>query len=195
MLPLTLRRRMTGMKTSAIAAILVCACVANKNGKLPEGRAVYQGPHKDFEKLRPTHIAVMKVNAGTRELARRLRKEIYDGLFERNYSCLRLEVVDDHTLEGVLDKQAVGYDATFELTVSGWKPIRGGRYYIASGEAKMVHRHGEVMWICTFTEVPLEATRMAGKIDISRTIKELAALILKDGKDGFPRHPNIPPPE
>lgn len=186
---------MIGMKTSAIAAILVCACAANKNGKPPEGRVVYQGPHKDFQKLRPTAIAVMKVDAPTRELARRLRKEIYDKLFERNYSCLRLAAVDAHTTEGVLDKQAVGYDATFEVTVSGWKSVRGGRDYLASGEAKMIHRHGEVLWTCTFTEVPLESTVMAGKIDISRTIKELATLILKDGKDGFPRHPNVPPPE
>ncbi len=184
---------MTGMKTSAIAAILVCACVANKNGKLPEGRASYPPPHKDFNTIRPTAIAVMKVSAKDLDLARRLRKEIYDGLFKRNYSCLRLSAVDENTTDGVLNKQALGYDATFEVTISGWKSFRGGRYVVATGDAKMIHRHGEVLWMCSFSDYPLEAVVFAGNVDITKTITALTSVILKDGE--FPKHPDVPPPE
>ena len=183
---------MVGMRTSAIAAILVCACVANKNGKLPEGRASYPPPHKDFNTIRPTAIAVMKVSTQDRDFARRLRREIYEKLFKKNYSCLRMSVVDKNTKDGVLNK-TVAYDATFEVTISGWRSVRAGRYVVATGEAKMIHRHGEVLWMCSFSDYPLEATVLAGNVDTTKTITALAGVILKDGE--FPKHPDVPPPE
>lgn len=181
------------MRTLAIAAILVCSCAANKNRKLPEGRANYPPPHKDFNTIRPTMIAVMKVTAKDVDLARRLRTKIYNKLFKRNYSCLRLSTVDKNTTDGVINTQKLRYDATFDVTISGWKSARAGRYVVATGEAKMVHRLGEVLWTCSFSDYPLETVVFAGKVDITKTITALAGVILKDGE--FPKHPEVPPPE
>ena len=100
---------------------------------------------------------------------------------------------DKNTTDGVINKQKLRYDATFDVTISGWKSARAGRYVVATGEAKMVHRLGEVLWTCSFSDYPLETVVFAGKVDITKTITALAGVILKDGE--FPKHPDVPPPE
>ena len=176
------------MRYSAIATILVCACAAT-NEELPQGRTS-SAKHDDYDTLRPSAIAVMPVEADNSKVRLGLRKAVYNRLFSKKYSCLRLDAVDKHTRDGVLDKTKLGWDAKFQIKVTGWKKYRGGRYFAATGEAQMIHVSGEVIWKGTFTDYPLEAEVMAGTAKIEKTIEGLASVIVRE----VPEHVVAAPP-
>ena len=177
------------MRYPAIAVLVVCFGCASTNDKLPEGRVSTSPPHPEFESIRPTAIAVLKVKAPDTQLAQGLRLQMYDRLFEARYSCMKLDVVDRNTAsDGTLDKR-LEWDATFRVEITAWKAYHGGRYFAASGFARMVHRHGETLWERTFTDHVVDADVKAGKTDITQSIPALAKFILKE----LPHHPNPPP--
>ena len=178
------------MRTLALAAPLVgllfVAC-ANTPEELPEGRTTTT-PHTKFDEIRPTAIVVLKVDAPARDLRQLLRGHLYDELFKKDYSCVKLQSVDKHTLpSGKVDPRKLPYDATFKVKVDTWKPYRGGRYYAASGTATMVHRQGETLLTIKFTNEVFEANVEAGISDDTNAIKLLAARIVR----AVPPHPKL----
>ena len=177
------------MRYFAIATIFVCACAATRNEELPKGRSSAV-THDDFASIRPTVIAVMPVDAPSYKVAHGLRKAIYNRLFPKSYSPMKLNVVDKKSRDGSIDRKSLGWDAVFRVKVTKWKKYRGGQYIAATGEAEMVHLHGEVLWKATFTDYPLEAEVTASNVDITRTIEELADVITRK----VPTHSTDPAP-
>ncbi|MHC4933922.1 MAG: hypothetical protein ACYTGV_17230 [Planctomycetota bacterium] len=175
------------MKYVAITLLLVAACVSDKNGKEPKGSAKTR-PHPEFEQFRPNTVAVLRVDAPVAEMRQKLRRGIYDGLFEKKYACLKLATVDAHSATtGKFDGKNLDWDATFKVTIDSWKPILGGRYYAATGSARMTHKGGELLWERIFKEYPFEVQPMSGKTDFTQAYIELNKLILRE----LPERPPI----
>lgn len=164
------------MRYFVLLSLLAVACNTTQE-RLPEGKTDVT-PHPEFDKIRPTAIAVLKVDAPTRDLREMLRPAMYEGLFRRNYSCLKLQSVDKASHNGdTVDNRELPYDATFKVTVDEWKSVHGGVYYVASGKAVMRHRQGEVLFTIAFTNEVFDAHVEAGASDDTDAIRALAERI------------------
>ncbi|MHC4958831.1 MAG: hypothetical protein ACYTGN_10700 [Planctomycetota bacterium] len=164
------------MRNSLVVALLFCACQATTK-ELPEGQVEYHS-HPEFASIDPTAIAVLKVDAPDKDVAEQVRRILYDGLFSKNYSCLKLKSVDDNTSNGEVDGRALAYDATLKVTVTKWEQVEGGAYYLTSGRATMVHRQGQELWSYTFTDDNFQGEVAAGSADDLDAMRNLARRIL-----------------
>lgn len=175
------------MRYAAIVLLALGAC--NTTPKEPPMGKSSSTPHPDFAKIRPTVIAVMRVEAPKRPIRDQLRKEIYDRLFAKGYSCLKPRTVDAHTDSGgQFDGAGLDWDATFTVVVTDWASFRGGSLYIAAGAAKMVHQTGEVLWEHVFSDMSYEVESSASEVDISAAMKAMSLAITRD----LPEHPPLP---
>jgi hypothetical protein len=176
------------MRYVPILLLLAAACNSTKQGDPPVGTAK-TNPNAEFAKFRPNAIAVLRVDAPNQEMRLKLRRQIYDGLFNKKYACLRLPTVDAHTnSKGEFEGGSLDWDATFKVNVGSWMPIVGGRYYAATGSARMVHRSGELLWERTFASYPFEVEARAGKTHFETAYRAIVDLILRE----LPERPPIP---
>jgi len=165
------------MRYFVIVALLVAACATNQDAKRPEGRA-HTEQHPDYADLRPSIIAVLPVDATRIEVRLPLRKEMYDRLFAKKYSCLSFPAVDKGIAsDGSFDGAGADWDATFKVSITRWSPVQGGRYFSVDGSATMTSRTSEVLWKRTFSNEEVEITHLPGKSDFSLAVKKLGALI------------------
>jgi hypothetical protein len=175
------------MRYAAIVLLALGAC--NTTPKEPPTGKSSMTPHPEFAKIRPTVIVLMRVHAPRRQIREHLRKEVYDRLFEKGYSCLKLETVDAHTDSGgTFDGTGLDWDATITVNVTDWKPFRGSSRYLAAGGAKMVHQTGEVLWEFSFSDWLFEVESSASETDYSFAMKEMSHLITGE----LPAHPPLP---
>lgn len=176
------------MRYLATLALLAAACAGTPNGDQPKNRAD-SVPHPDFARIRPNTIALLRVSAPTQELRTKLRREVYDRLFAKRYACLKLQSVDANTgAGGKFDGGTLEWDATFHVHVAAWKPVEKGRYVAATGSARMMHKNGEQLWECKFSNYQFEVDSRAGRMDHTRAIRGLANVIDRE----LPQRPPLP---
>jgi len=172
----------------ALTTLALVACQGTGPKDLPEGWIELK-QHPEYDAFRPVAVAVLKVDASRAETRDELRRDIYEGLFSKRYSALKLDVVDSHTnSSGVFEGDSLQWDATLKVTIDSWKSLRSGRWIEAGGKATLTHRSGEVLWDCSFGNYPFRVESAGGETDYGVAIKAIALLFL----DRLPECPPLP---
>ncbi len=168
--------------------VLVLAACKSTPDELPEG-LVITNTHPEFDKFRPTAVAVLPVEAPNREVREQLREEMYRGILDKKYSGIKLQSVDAHLdSNGKFDPGDLVYDATLTVNIDTWKPRSGyAGQYVAKGVARMTHKSGELLWECSMPDRAFKVESRAGATEVSMAISEVAKFFLQ-------RLPPAPPP-
>ena len=168
--------------------VLVLAACKSTPDELPEG-LVITNTHPEFDKFRPTVIAVLPVEASSLKLREQLREEMYRGIFEKKYSAIKLQSVDARLdSSGNFDPGDLVFDATLTVTMETWQPMAGtAAQYQAKGIARMTHKSGELLWECSMPDRAFKVENRAADTEVNMAISEIAKFFLQ-------RLPPSPPP-
>jgi hypothetical protein len=163
-------------------------CKGTGSKDLPEGWIELK-QHPEFDDFRPVAVAVLKVDAPRADTRDELRRGIYEGLFDKRYSAIKLDVVDSHTnSDGGFEGDSLEWDATMRVRLDTWRSLRSGRWIEAGGTATLTHRSGEVLWDCSFGNYPFRVESAAGSTDYQVAVRAIALLFL----DRLPDCPPLP---
>jgi len=145
---------MSRMKRLLALLPLVFAACQSKPQKLPEEQMTAV-VHKEYARFRPVTLAVLKAEAPAARMRTRARLVLHDQLLEaRHYSPIALEVVDARTnSDGVFEPGSdLDCDATVELSITGWRSLRGHNLYACDAELVMTHETGVELYRCTMKD-------------------------------------------
>jgi hypothetical protein len=168
----------------AVAALAACAAPS----KLPEPTS-HVDRSADFEEIRPVSIVVLPVQADKYEVKHTVRQEMYDGLFEKNYSPISLQKIDSNlNSAGEFSASDVDWDAKLIVRVSKWEVVGNGTRISADGSVRLLHREtDEILWQLAFQDQLLDADA-SGKRD-EKAAGSLVKYILHS--EGFPERPAL----
>jgi len=182
------------MRRILFAVLLgAAACQTTQPQEVPEAR-IDTRVSPEYTEVRPVTIAVLPVKAPRVDLRTGVRQEVYRLLPARKYSPFKLSEVDAHIdSQGNFSALDLDWDATFEVVVDEWKPIRGTNYWSGTGRAVLTHKTGEVLWACDFENYSFRLPMSAGQTDQDDAAKQIAVLLI-GGDEGESRLPDCPPP-
>ena len=162
-----------------MVALLAAACTNSDNGDLPQG-GYDTWTHDEYDQFRPVAIAVLRVKAPDFGLRMKVRRHLYDGILGRNYSPIKPQTVDA-SMEGESFKpHDVDWDATLKVQITKWKALRGSpNHFSADAIGRLTHKSGELLWKCSFYDIPFTVRVHAGQTDFSGAARAIAGYFVK----------------